>query len=89
MELAGGVDKPFIVCGDFNSTPDTPTYQFLCDGHLNSESIKELQALKADEQESEQVIIKMLSVDVFYFSIWMKIITYEINHLSLFFYLKV
>jgi hypothetical protein len=55
IELAGGIEKPYVICGDFNACPDTATYQFVSSGHLNSDSVKELQAIDEVEQNTEQV----------------------------------
>lgn len=46
IALAGGSDKPFILCGDFNSTPDTPVYQVTRDGYPSDSSLSHLQELK-------------------------------------------
>ncbi|CAH1798443.1 unnamed protein product [Owenia fusiformis] len=46
VEVAGGADNPHIICGDFNSQPDTPGYQLACDGYLNDTTMNALQALR-------------------------------------------
>ena len=43
--MAGGAAQPHIVCGDFNSTPDSPVYQLTHEGYLNDTSVAKLQQL--------------------------------------------
>lgn len=45
VTLAGGATQPHIVCGDFNSTPDSPVYQLTHEGYLNDSSMAKLQQL--------------------------------------------
>ncbi|XP_064595309.1 fibrous sheath CABYR-binding protein-like [Liolophura sinensis] len=46
-ELVGKASNgnfPHIICGDFNSAPDTPGYQLARDGYLSDEMIQKLQS---------------------------------------------
>ena len=55
VALAGGTDKPHIICGDFNSTPDSPGYQLARDGALNEENVKLLKGMKNVEMPEGEV----------------------------------
>ena len=55
IELAGGLDKPHIICGDFNSWPGASPYQLMADGHLNDTSFTDLQALLTIDSGDSQV----------------------------------
>jgi len=56
IELAGGMDKPHIICGDFNSWPGTAPYQLMADGHLSDTSFTDLQAILTIDSGDSQVI---------------------------------
>ena len=45
VAMAGGADQPHILCGDFNSWPDTSVYQLTQDGYLNDRSMAALQTI--------------------------------------------
>jgi CCR4-NOT transcription complex subunit 6 len=49
VQLAGRPDRPHVLCGDFNSCPDTAPYQLMADGFLNENSMNELQGLNVVE----------------------------------------
>jgi len=55
IELAGGADKPHIICGDFNSKPGSVPYQLMADGHLNDSSFTDLQAILSVDSGDNQV----------------------------------
>jgi len=55
IELAGGLGKPHIICGDFNSWPGSPPYQLLVDGHLSDTSFTDLQAILTIDSGDTQV----------------------------------
>jgi len=55
IELAGGLDKPHIICGDFNSKPSSAPYQLMADGHLNDSSFTDLQAILTVDSGDSQV----------------------------------
>ena len=55
IELAGGPDKPHIICGDFNSKPTSAPYQLMSDGHLNDSSFTDLQAILTVDSGDTQV----------------------------------
>jgi mRNA deadenylase 3'-5' endonuclease subunit Ccr4 len=56
IELAGGVDKSHIICGDFNSWPGTPPYQLMTDGSLNETSLIALQGIESIDAGEEQFL---------------------------------
>ena len=43
--MAGGVQQPHLICGDFNSPPLTPAYHVVTEGYLDDGSMSALQAL--------------------------------------------
>ena len=45
VTLAGGAQNPHVICGDFNSAPDTPAHQLTLEGYLNDNTMNKLQAL--------------------------------------------
>jgi len=55
IELAGGQDKPHIICGDFNAWPTAAPYQLMADGHLNDLSFTDLQAILTIDSGDSQV----------------------------------
>jgi len=55
IELAGGLDKPHIICGDFNAWPGASPYQLMADGHLNDNSFTDLQAILTIDSGDSQV----------------------------------
>jgi len=55
IELAGGLDKPHIICGDFNAWPSAAPYQLIADGHLNDNSFTDLQAILTIDSGDSQV----------------------------------
>jgi len=55
IELAGGPDKPHIICGDFNSKPASAPYQLMADGHLSDYSFTDLQAILTVDSGDNQV----------------------------------
>lgn len=55
IELAGGLDKPHIICGDFNAWPGASPYQLMSDGHLNDNSFTDLQAILTIDSGDAQV----------------------------------
>ena len=56
VSMAGGADKPHIICGDFNSTPDSSVYQLTKEGYLNDSSVTKLQEITSVNQPEGQVI---------------------------------
>ena len=60
VRQTGGVDKPHIICGDFNSTPDCPCYQLICDGSINDKNRKLLQDIRMIEMSNGDVSIIMI-----------------------------
>lgn len=44
--VAGGENAPHIICGDFNSSWDSPVYQLIVDGYLSDTSIRTLQSVE-------------------------------------------
>ena len=38
VKLAGGTDKPHILCGDFNQEPHMPGYQLMENGYLSDDN---------------------------------------------------
>ena len=61
VTLAGGATQPHIVCGDFNSTPDSPVYQLTHEGYLNDSSMAKLQQLPEvkldDGRDSSEILL--------------------------------
>jgi len=57
IELAGGLDKPHVICGDFNAWPTTSPYQLMSDGHLSDASFTDLQAVLTIDSGDSQVNI--------------------------------
>jgi len=61
IELADGMDKPHIICGDFNAWPGAAPYQLIANGHLDDNSFTDLQAIltidSGDSQVTELFII--------------------------------
>jgi len=55
IELAGGMDKPHIICGDFNAWPGVAPYQLMADGHLSDASFTDLQAILTVDSGDSQV----------------------------------
>jgi len=55
IELAGGLDSPHIICGDFNSWAGVAPYQLMSDGHLNDTSFTDLQAILTIDSGDNQV----------------------------------
>ena len=43
--MAGGVQNPHVICGDFNSPPSSPAHQLTQEGYLNDDTMAKLQAL--------------------------------------------
>lgn len=39
-------DNPYIICGDFNSPPDSPGYELACDGKLSQDAIDTVRSIK-------------------------------------------
>ena len=60
MSLAGGADKPHVICGDFNSMPTSPVYQLTREGYLNDLSMAKLQALPTVQMADGKVIVFMI-----------------------------
>ena len=59
---ADGSDKPHIICGDFNSTPDSPGYQLARYGYLSEENVKLLREIQYIEMPNGDVSIIRLSI---------------------------
>ena len=57
IELAGGLDRPHIICGDLNAWPGTAPYQLVADGHLNDTSFTDLQAILTIDSGDSQVTV--------------------------------
>jgi hypothetical protein len=56
VSVSGG-DGAHIICGDFNSTWDSPIYQLVLDGYLSDSSIHGLQAVQRLELQDGAVSI--------------------------------
>ncbi|XP_066264484.1 uncharacterized protein [Branchiostoma lanceolatum] len=59
VKFAGGVDKPHILCGDFNSSPFSPAYGILARGYLGGggyEMFRALRPFKVSDNESKCLI---------------------------------
>jgi endonuclease/exonuclease/phosphatase family metal-dependent hydrolase len=46
VTVAGGADQPHVICGDFNSCPDSPVHQLTKEGYLNDASMAALQGVQ-------------------------------------------
>ncbi|XP_023932184.1 glucose-repressible alcohol dehydrogenase transcriptional effector isoform X1 [Lingula anatina] len=62
VNKAGGAHNPHIVCGDFNSFPDSCAYQLLQDGYLSDNSINQLQEVTNVElsDNSKAALVNLL-----------------------------
>lgn len=49
-------DVPFILCGDFNSTPESPVYQLCRDGYLNDRMLNRLQKIQNIKFPSSEAV---------------------------------
>jgi len=57
IALAGGLDKPHVICGDFNAWPGSAPYQLMSDGHLSDTSFTDLQAILTIDSGDSQVTL--------------------------------
>lgn len=65
-ELVGKANNgsfPHIICGDFNSSPDTPGYQLARDGYLSDEMIQKLQSSEDMEMPDGSVCRPYIFID--------------------------
>ena len=65
IELASGLDKAHIICGDFNAWPGSSPYQLVADGHLSDTSFTDLQAILTIDSGDSQVKVNLSSFDSF------------------------
>jgi hypothetical protein len=58
--MAGGLQNPHILCGDFNCESTCAPFQLARDGYLSNEMIEKLQAMEYIELPDGQVKLSIL-----------------------------
>ncbi len=55
INFAGGVDKPHILCGDFNQEPWLPGYHLLQDGFVSNDALDQMKKYTLPEDHDDGV----------------------------------
>ena len=50
-------DNPFIICGDFNSPPDSPGYQLARDGRLSGSALDTVRSIDIPQVRALKIVL--------------------------------